>query len=187
MNTSLRKDILTETYEDMQNLVYKTAWNFYRKYGGDIEDLIGQANLIFIHAVDHYDENKGTEFTTWLVNDINYWLRIYMRDERRQIYLPLSSVLDNEDINFDIPVQDDFSVLELLDEIEKDAHTIIQLFLDTPKDAIEEYMYRAKGKKGRHFEGFMKRRLKNRLRQMGWTITRIKEAFNEIKEVIAKT
>ena len=191
MNTMLRKEILTATYEDMQNLIFETAWKYWRRNGGDIEDLVGQANLSFIRAVDSYDESKS-ELTTWIVVCINQDLRNYMVREYRQTHI---SIIDekikhshlsvsNEGEHLDI--QDSYnsiSVMELLDEMEKDAHIILQLFLETPKEVIMNVL--EEGRHMNHLQGYMRRRLRNRLRQMGWTIERIKKSFNEIKAAIS--
>ena len=187
----LRKEILTATYEDMQNLIFETAWKHWRRHGGDIEDLVGQANLSFIRAVDSHDESKS-ELTTWIVVCINQDLRNYMVREYRQTHISIidekikRSHLSVSDEGEHLDIQDSYntiSVMELLDEMEKDAHTILQLFLETPKEVIMNVL--EEGKHMNHLQGYMRRRLRNRLRQMGWTINRIKKSFNEIKAAIS--
>ena len=72
--------------------------------------------------------------------------------------------------------------MELLDEMEQDARIVLCLFLNTPKEVIET-IFNNKNFRLDHTGGKMRNRLRNRLRQMGWTIRRIKEAFEEIKSV----
>lgn len=182
MNATLRKEILTETYEDMQNLVYEAAWKFYYIHGGDIDDLIGQANLSFIRAVDSHDESRS-KLTTWICVCIKNDLRNNMKNEYKQTHLTHISI-DDENNYLDIPTpdSDSFSIIELLDEMERDAHIILQLFLETPKEIIIDVLN--EGKQINHIQGYVRKRLRNRLRQMGWTIKRITEAFNEIKTII---
>jgi DNA-directed RNA polymerase specialized sigma subunit len=202
MNSRLRKDILAETYKDMRGLVSETAFKFWKVYGGDLDDLKGQANLIFIHAVDDYDSSKGAKLSTWVAYRIKKRLLDYMRS----IYEPTHQSLDalkseygvdnthflcedfrfiDGDLDFAISKlrpNENFSVMELLDEMERDAHIVLQLFLSTPKEVIESIL-NDKNFRLDHTRGHMRNRLHNRLRQMGWTIRRIREAFAEIKSV----
>ncbi len=174
----LRQDILTETYKDMQGLVFETTWKYWRVHGGDIDDLIGQANLSFIRAVDSYNENIA-ELTTWISVCIKQDLRNYMVKEYKQTHISINDESSNHDIR---DSNNSFSVIELLDEMEKDAHIILQLFLETPKDIITNVL--EEGKQMNHLQGYMRKRLKNRLRQLGWTLLRIQKSFNEIKATI---
>jgi len=178
METALRKDVLEETYEDMENLILKITWNFHTRNGGDIDDLIGQANLLFIYAFDKYDENKKAELSTWLWHYINKGLKTYIRKERNHNYISI----DDKDRNINPQTFDSFSIIELLDELEQDTLTVIQLFLETPNEIIQSVL--DNGKQMKHMRGYMRRRLRNRLKQMGWTIRRISEAFEKIKEAI---
>ena len=174
MNAILRKEILSETYEDMQGLIFETAWRFWNSHGGDIDEYIAEANLLFIKAFDCYDESKS-KLTTWVVTTINNGLRDFIRTEYRQTHVSMSDEFESQSSK-------GFSVMELLDEMERDCHTIIQLFLETPQEILLSALA---DKNRRGVKGLAKNRLKNRLRQMGWTICRIKKAFEEIKTVIS--
>jgi len=202
MNSRLRKDILTETYKDMRGLVSETAFRFWATYGGDLDDLKAQANLIFIHAVDDYDSSKGTKLSTWIAYRIRKRLLDYIRNNYEPVHLSLDYLkteygVDNthflyEDFSFiegdldfamsKLRPDESFSVIELLDELEQDAHIVLYLFLSTPKEVIKSIFDNKKFRLD-HTGGKMRNRLCNRLRQMGWTIRRIKKAFEEIKSV----
>ena len=177
MKAILRKEILTETYKDMRKLIAGQAWNFWRIYGGDVDDLIAQANLIFIDAFDKYDSGRGTKLSTWLSIKIRLGLFDYMR--KGNVYKPPHIPIDDEFVETHPASNKDFSVMELLDEIEQDAHIVLQLFLETPREVIVNIM--EVNRREDHAQAHMRNRLKNRLRQMGWTVRRIKAAFEEIK------
>lgn len=179
MNTVLRKDTLGETYKDMEKLVLKVTWRFQTRYGGEIDDLIGQANLLFILAVDEYDETKQAQLSTWLWHYINKGLWNYVKAENHKNN---HISIDDEDKNINPQILDSFSILELLDELEQDTLLIIQLFFETPNEIIQGVL--DDGKQMNHMQGYMRRRLRNRLKQMGWTIKRISEAFKKIKEAV---
>ena len=178
-NTALRKDTLKETYKDMEKLILKVTWRFQTRYGGEIDDLIGQANLLFIYAFDEYDETKKTKLSTWLWHYINIGLWNYVKTENHKNN---HISIDDEEVNINPQTSDSFSVIELLDELERDTLLIIRLFLETPNELIASVL--DDGKQMNHIQGFMRRRLRNRLKQMGWTLRRISEAFEKIKEAV---
>ena len=66
MKGNLRKDTLTETYIDIEGYILAATWKFWNLYGGDIEDLKGQASLIFIRAFDNYNPDKGAKLESWV-------------------------------------------------------------------------------------------------------------------------
>lgn len=183
MNSRLRKDILTETYKDMRGLVSETAWRFWVAHGGDLDDLKAQANLIFIYAIDDYDSSKGTKISTWIAYRIKKRLLDYMRSG----YVPTHSSIGIEhdtekDFDFESKSNENLSVIELLDEMEQDARIVLCLFLDTPKEVLLT-IFNDKNFRYDHAGGCVRNRLRNRLRQMGWNIKRIKKVFDEIKNV----
>jgi hypothetical protein len=178
MNVDLRKEILAETYQDVESVVYWGAWNFWRTYGGDLDDLIGQAHLIFIDAFDKYDESQGTELTTWLAFKIKTGLLNYQR-------LSYEPTHDTIDIVFTetYPAPDkSFSVTEFFDEMGSDACVVLQLFFSTPRDVL--VAIRNRHTRTTLVSGDLKRRLRNRLRQMGWTARRTRAAFEEIDAAV---
>lgn len=181
MNKRLRKDILTETYKDMRGLVSETAFRFWEAHGGDLDDLKAQANLIFIEAVDSHDPQRA-KLTTWVVCSIRQGLLYYMRSTW---YRPTHNSIGNghdDDFEFASKSDENFSVMELLDEMEQDARIVLCLFLNTPKEVILS-IFDDKNFRLDHAGGCIRNRLRNRLRQMGWTIRRIREAFEEIKRL----
>lgn len=176
MKPTLRKDILTETYKDMQKLVAGAAWNFWYIYGGDVDDLIAQANLIFIDAFDTYDSSRS-KLTTWLTFKIRKGLFEYMRNGNG--HRLMHARIDDEFIKKQPAPNGDFSVIELVDEMEQDARIVLQLFLETPREVMVNILN--SNRRIDHAQAHMRKRLRNRLRQMGWTVRRIRKAFEEIK------
>lgn len=172
----LHSEILAETYEDMQGLITKTVWDFWKVYGGDVEDLMAQANLIFIEAVDTYNPSKS-KLTTWLMFIIRKRLLTYIKDECKQAHVQINKyIIDTYPAH-----HKDFSVMEMLDEMKQDALVVLQLFLETPQEIMVDMLN--DGKRIDQAPACMRRRLKNRLRQMGWRTKRIKKAFKEIKQI----
>lgn len=181
MKKTLHKEILEETYKDVQKLIFATAWDFWNIYGGSIDDLIGQANLIFIEALDDYDSSRGTKLTTWVAFRIKKGMLDYRRNQNRNKYKPTYFSIVERPLKI-YPLSDkEFSVMELLDELGQDAHIVLQLFFDTPREIMVDI--RNSHQRIDYVQAAVRNRLRNRLRQMGWTMKRIRKAFDEIKGV----
>jgi len=180
MGNVLRKEILSETYEDMKKLIFKVSWEIKASHGGEINDLIGQANLLFIYALDEYDETESG-LSTWLRRYIRAGLKNYIRSEQRHKSRHVQISIDSIDVN--LQVFDSFSLMELLDEMGEDALTIVQLLFETPNDILLTAL--KSGKRMNHMKSYMRRRLRNRLRQWGWTACRITKTFGEMRKVIS--
>src|SRR5476651_2599406 len=70
---------IAETYDDVAELVYDTCWKFKRRYGGDFDDLLSQANLAFMESYGSYQTKY--RFSTWVRTIV--WNRLL--DEARRI------------------------------------------------------------------------------------------------------
>lgn len=183
MKENLRREILTETYQDMRRLILSNAWKFWKIHGGDLDDLIAEANLIFVDACDSYDPGRGAQLGTWISFRIKKRLISYMR-KKGSGYGSHTSIDDH----FEIPCTlldyrgNNFSVMELLDEMEHDTWIVLELFFETPRNILVKI--RNKHNRIDHVQAALRNRLRNRLRQMGWTRRRIEGAFDKIKNVI---
>ena len=175
VNAILQKEILTETYEDVKDLIAKIVWNFQTTHGGDFEELLAEANLIFVLAFDTHDETEA-QLSTWLYNCINPSLLNYMKEEWRH---PTISI-DDKNTDTSSLYSSSFSIMDLLDELESDAHVVLHLLLDTPEEIVNIAL--TKGKAQRH----LKAELKRHLHKMGWTMKRITKTFEEIRKVLQR-
>jgi DNA-directed RNA polymerase specialized sigma subunit len=178
MKENPHKEILTDIYKNMQKLIAKAAWDFWSVYGGDIDDVIAQANLIFIDAFSTYDSSRS-EITTWLTFKIKKGLLDYMRSGnlRESSNIKIDSVFAET-----YPAsKKDISIMEFLDELNEDAHVVLQLFFETPSEVLVDIQNSSR--RIDHARAHIRRRLMNRLRQMGWTVKRMNKAFGMIKSV----
>ena len=63
------------TYEDVERLVHHTAHAFQRRCGGDYEELLSEANVIYAATYRSYDPTRyNCKFATALRNNIWYGL-----------------------------------------------------------------------------------------------------------------
>lgn len=79
-----KSDIKFEDYEKMLwNIVHTKAMRYSSVGSLDIgvlkEDLFGEASLVYVRALDTWDENGKSSFSTWLYTQVDYNLRNYLK------------------------------------------------------------------------------------------------------------
>ena len=170
MNSTLQKDILTETYEDMAGLVNHIAHKFWYRFGGDFEEIQAQAMFIFVEQAPKHDPSKKAKLTTWLYQQIMGRLRNWQRQQwgshLERLDEEMESSLKTETIN----------PIDLLDELSSDALTIIHLLIHTPKEIINTM--------GQQSHRGLQASLKRYLKTLEWSQKQIQESFSEIIEAI---
>lgn len=172
---------VTETYRDVEKLIYKEVGSFQKRFGGDFDELLSEANLAFMRAYKAYDLTRG-EFTTLLVTSIRHGMMNVLRSRMK--------ANSRKTVSLDAVGCNDTALAEqLADEMEppkfdlesfakgltKDAKTVIEILLDTPTD-LESAFFWAGGEE-RHW----KSSIRQYLQSLGWTAVRVKESFLELK------
>ena len=178
---TLREAVLTETYKDMRGLVIQTAVNFHKRYGGDLEELISEANLWFILSVDTHDPKKA-KLSTWIV--VSVWRRLlcFMTKEYRQSHQPLntSNEEEEEETQNDPEAKKEFRlILDIVGDLDESAKEVLWLLIEPPVALDAEFTrwkYRPK-----HVRQDLRRFLCQR---MNWTVKEVRTAFREIEMII---
>ena len=171
-STTLQKDILTETYSDMDNLICDIVWGFAARYGGEFDELKAEANLLFLSAVESYNEIKGA-FTTWLYCRVWVGLQTFSRIERKHkhIELPLGRIRSKPAPN----------LFAMLNDLSNDGRTIAKIIFEPPEGLTDSDL--EKGFNACTTRIYIKNYLKTRL---GWTGKRIKESITEIRQILTE-
>lgn len=150
---------LTETYSDAISVIQKTVYRFWRKYGGDIRELMAEANFHFMTAYAKYEQDKGSfdGFVSFIV--FKQLLESLRLTTRRRAKLGTQQGLEGLEEQ-----QNTFRMFEFLEELSQDAATVVRVLfeLDQPN----------KGK------------LRSALNNLGWTANRIAESFQEITNIL---
>jgi hypothetical protein len=126
---------MDKTYEDIQLLIYHTVKKFIKHHGGDFDEMVSEANLLFVRMYKgefaKYDPNKGTSFSTWF--RYNLWMSL-KTFRNRQI-----KKQDNQIIEITEPAvyYSDFSISELRQRISAEAKEVLNLILHTPVELLE--------------------------------------------------
>jgi len=158
---------VSETYKDVEKLVYKAAWDFKRRHGGEIDDLISRANEIYLDVFRSHDAGKSP-FTRWLRYKILCGL---MDDLRRVLYRQATIAQELRPDMTDLPQRTLGSILRG-DQVSGDIHDILHLIGESPSELRS--LMRIHKRNG----------LWDYLRGFGWPARRIQESFEEITEAL---
>lgn len=192
----------SETYEECKTLIHSVVWKVIRRYGGDFEELMSEANSAFMDAYQTFDGSSA--FTSWLHTRVWFSCVSFVRDRlgEQSRYKPLSmreSVGGIPcEVNIDRPdrvgtsagfadpcdgIPDRRSAWkadDLLEELGEGARLVVSLTLETPADL--ERVSQAKGAQPRN----LRSSIRQYLAEMGWTAVRIAESFNEVRRALAE-
>ena len=147
------------------NLIRRLAWSFM-KTGLDIDDLIGEASLAYTIALDKFNPDKGTKFTTFAYWCIKNHLITYVSRKKSTVGF------GQPDIPEAIAENTTLETLELIDLIESlkpKAKKICEVILKNPD------MFTTTTREG------MRAKVVNYLREQGWDWHDIRRSFGQIK------
>lgn len=150
-----------ELYSTHKELLVNIARGFLRRYGGELEEWVSRANLIYVEAVKVYTEEKG-KLESFLLRRV--WSRLMSQvrkaSQRGSWY--------KEHL-----LEDPYSLPQKREGIDltKDARTLIKLAVDNP------IVTRTKPSDRRLL-------LTDLLLETGWGLNRILRAFENIREVL---
>ncbi len=80
-------------------LVYKIA-NSYRNYGIDLEDLIEEGKIGLIKAVDLFDYQRDTAFSTYAFFWIKQFIHSFVERQSKSVHIPIDIYRLNRKINY---------------------------------------------------------------------------------------
>jgi len=190
MTTTIITPPIVDTYLDVERLIYYVCNKFKKRYGGDIEEMIGEANIIYMKVYKIWKPTGGMSFTSLLCTCVYRKLTDIHRMSIRKskiwgtsldglpFYGKKTSRTEYENIRSinDMGVMEDKSLSPFdIEEFTNDAKTIIQLILDEPeeiKTKVEQ-----KGNQYRNWRSVVRTYLK----EIDWTARRISESFEEIR------
>lgn len=168
-----------ETYASVKRLLVKYAFDFKRKFGGDIDDLLSITDDAFLQAYRKYTPNRAkfSTFLCWVLrsNLMNY-VRKMKRNSRYKMHGIGSAMYLSDSLN--VPV--DYFLLEneRLAGLSIDSKQFLELTIDHVDRAfsdVTDYVRVPDTWQG----------IRDHLRRLGWTKARIAKCVNEIREMLA--
>ena len=162
-----------ETYQDVEKLIYRLAWNAVERYGGEWDEYVRAGHLAYMKAWEAHDANRGA-FTTilWrcMVNAITDVRRAKERDGRQ-------SLLGDGDEK--LPARNGFDLGRFLTELSEDAKLMVRAVVDSPGDLT--LLLRTTSTRQ------IRRGLYQMFKSVGWSPARIIKCQQEVREALGLT
>lgn len=184
---ALERDVLEETYLDLQRMVIKIVSKAHKRYGGDWDELMSEANRLFVLACKRHDPKRGSITTCVYIAVMRGLNDRYRRECKRlkgchEISLDSIQMGEEDERHIEIfikELQDTASdIKHLLMEISDDAKCVVDLVLFPPRDLQEEIKACKNSTiKRRCIEEYLRFTLK-------WTRFRIRKVVQELREAL---
>jgi len=171
--TAFSNAATTAAYEDVQQMLFKICWGFCR-HGGDFEEHMSVANEAFAVAYQSHNPNQSASFSTWVYIQVRGAILTYRRRFARQP--DRHEICSDESVLASLPACSDRPIEQLLKEISDDAKTIVGIILEAPEEIADVLRFRKPEK--------IKRRLWKHMKRIGWSLGRVADCFDEIREAL---
>lgn len=163
-----------DAYNKVYRLINATCRKFRKRYGGDIEELISEANYAWLVALPKFDKSRST-LSTYTGRIVWYALLSRLRANSRHPILKKTEYNRCLQTIEDAKQSDYIAVLnpkaaQLVQIVRSKADEINQRVKQTPRLATKRLSHL--------------RVLREMLQEMQWTASEIACAFREIKEVL---
>lgn len=174
-----------QAYELVSNLIFDQVHKFFRRFGGDFDELVGEANLAFVTGHRQYIDGvrpNGEQITHPFAVEIRRWVWFELFDAMRSRLRRENNakMLSMESMELDVPAKNStkFKVKEWVAGLGEDAQYAVELVLYPPEEV--ETTAEARGGTPRNYRSTVRAYLTAE----GWKPARINKAFDEIKEAL---
>lgn len=178
------KHAITETYLECESSIIASAKTFYRKMGGDLEEIIAQANEIFVDAYYKFDPDRAGDFLRYLRFLLPRRLMENFRKEHAHDYL-----MPRVNMDFKYLVQNHKPLLEpcgvppymqFLDSLSNDGEAVCGMVISPPLEVVCKLYEKGNERTKQHWISSIRAHLK----ELGWSLNRISTTIKEIQEKI---
>lgn len=149
------------------DLIRKIAWSFHNSTGMEWDELMSEASLAYMEALQSYDPTKAT-LSTWVYICVRNRLRSFVAQRPDLIELPegpYTAACPHTSLEFK----------ELVMSLSEDAKIICRTIFEFPKEFLQ---LPPKLTRGNLFRA---------LRKEGWKAPRIWKSFHEIRQALTET
>lgn len=165
---NLREAAFDQTYKDLERMICQIVWRIC-PHPNLFDDYKAEANLAFCRAYRTHDPKRGqiTTLTYWCV------LRALLDLRKREIRYYQTQA--TEDLLDESVEQKPLRITERIwSDLSEDARIVIEAVAEAPIEMMRLLPYPHK----------LKRKLWQRMRELGWTMGRLSKASEEIKEAL---
>ena len=157
----------SEMYDSIADLVKKLVWKFVKKYGGDFDEWVSDANLSAVKAINAYDNTNGAKLSTWVYNYVYFDLVTTVQNRIQR------SKRNEVSLAFEATKADAVARLStLLVDISDDAKTLISCFIES--DTTQR-------------ANTVRRTVREQLKKAGWNTHRFTDVLEEVRTVLVET
>lgn len=169
-------------YAMVRDLIFDQVYKFQRRYGGDRDDLAGEAHVAFMKGHQQYmrgttpsgdaiEHSYAVEIRRWVWFEMFDAMRLRVDRKSRAKMMPLG--------DYDAPSPElDFNVMDFVEDLSADARVAARMVLGPPAEVAATAA--AKGGTPRNFRSTVRAYLAD----WGWKPARINAAFDEITEAL---
>jgi hypothetical protein len=181
MSTVDRPATADEGYALVRDLIFHQVYKFRRRYGGEVDELMGEANLAFVRGHAQFQGGRrrnGQPISIPYSIHIRYciWFELFDAMRARLARKAKTRFVSLE--SCDPAARTDFDMMGFVDGLSADARYATQLVLDPPTSIATTA--EAKGGEPRNYRSTVRTHLKHE----GWETKRINAAFAEIQETL---
>ena len=170
---------INEAFALVEGLLFDQVHKFHLRYGGDRDDLIGEAHEAFMKGHAEFitgKTNGGKAIKDPYATSIRRWIWFEMFDRMRSRIKANDATEAIGDRDFALDTTEDFNVNDW--GLGEDALRVVKLLLEPPRSI--RIPAERKGGSPRNYRSTLREWLTDR----GWTATRINGAFAEIKHAL---
>lgn len=160
----------TATYKKYQNFLRKLAWSYNKSSGVDFEELFSEATVGYTVAINTYNEDKKVPLINWIALCVKSKLNNYLYHQKK-----VPCTFFDEEIEDMIPAPDTIDPQEDWDSRINKIGPAARQICDIILASQDEYG----SMPGRAVRG----KLRQVLREKGWTHKKIWDAYDELKAI----
>ncbi len=156
-------------FASVEKFVHKLVWAFRSRYGCEVDELLSEAFMGYMDAVESYDER--TKFVSWVGEKVKFRLMSFVRTQmQRRKGEKITDVPQ--------PTHPVFDPDEILAKLSPDGQELLGLVIDTPVPILCDIARLGETPANYRYA------LRVWLRDCGWAKKRIIETFSEIREAL---
>lgn len=162
-------------YQDYEKSIKKLVWYYCKRSRFSFDELLSEANIGFLKAVDTYDENKSC-FHTYLIVVVGNRIKNYI-NQKEPIF--------NDDVNLvssNRNPEQECSFRNLIENLSAEAREVVDTVLNTPGEMIELVKEMTSNRQGKMH--LYKTTITRYFRSKGWRFDMINAAYSEIKSIL---
>lgn len=155
-----------------EKLLRKIAWSFAQKSNVEMDDLLQEAKIAYLEAMESYDPTKS-RISTWVWNCVSNRLKDRIKE------LNVSAMLDVEEVELESPQT--FQT----DHLGMEAQEIVSILLSKP-EAFDIPYWDQKQNISKRFQKDVKKKIMSFLVDQGWSMKKILTGFSDLQVAYSK-